>query len=548
MLNNPYQIGLDKNPANYASLSPLSFIRRAAEVYPSRTAVIYNDHRFSWSETFQRCKQLTTALKAAGINEGDTVATMLPNVPALYEAHFGVAAAGAVLNAINIRLDAETVSFILDHSRSKLLLVDPEFVDVVDEALKKLKGPKPLIIDVLDDTLESTRKLGTLDYETWLAKYSSDCDWDLPEDEWNAIALGYTSGTTGNPKGVVTHHRGAYLNSLSNILSWNMSQHPVYLWTLPMFHCNGWCFPWTLAALAGTNVCLRRIDVERIYSLIREHRITHYCGAPIVHSMMADAPSDYRGGIEHQVHGLIAGAAPPASVFERMAQIGFQITHVYGLTETYGPAVVCAPQEHIHAADIATQVAFNGRQGVRYPLQEDVQVLDPETMQAVPKDGLTVGEVMFKGNAVMKGYLLNPSATTDAFVGGWFHSGDLAVVDPDGYLKIKDRSKDIIISGGENIASLEVEEALQKHSAVGSAAVVAMADSKWGEVPAAFVELRPGCMVTEAELLSHCRTILAHFKVPKRIIFGALARTSTGKVQKFALRAQLKAENKNPVF
>ncbi|MCL7942170.1 acyl-CoA synthetase [Halomonas sp. ATCH28] len=532
---------LEKNAANYVPLSPLSFIRRTAAVYPDRTALIYNDECYSWQQTYSRCCKLASLLTHFGISKGDTVAVILPNIPAMYEAHFGVPMVGAVLNAINTRLDPEAVAFILDHSRSRVLLVDPEFTDVVEKALARLKGPAPKVINVSDPSQGAERWIGDLEYEALLADQPEMVDWQLPSDEWDAIALGYTSGTTGNPKGVVTHHRGAYLNAVSNVLSWSLPSKVVYLWTLPMFHCNGWCFPWTLAAIGGTNVCLRRVDPQQILNLFSKHHVTHYCGAPIVHTMIADAAVAAPEPIEHKVSGLIAGAAPPASVLKRMETLGFELTHVYGLTETYGPASVCAKQDDWVQRSQDERIKLNGRQGVAYPLQESMAVLDLVTMEPVPADGETVGEIMFRGNIVMKGYLRNEPATQEAFAGGWFHSGDLAVMEPDGYVKIRDRLKDVIISGGENISSLEVEEILLRHEDVELAAVVAMADAKWGEVPAAFVQLRPGSELSEAALISFCRENISRFKVPKKIIFGPLPTTPTGKIQKFQLRQQLGA-------
>lgn len=530
---------MSKNSANYVSLSPLSFIKRAASVYPNRKAVVYNEIEYSWAETYKRCCKLASALKRLGVSRGDVVATMLPNVPAMYEAHFGIPMVGAVINAVNIRLDAAAVAFILSHSKAKVLLVDPEFADVVAKALSLLEGCSPVVIDVRDDSYIQGSELGGLEYERLLDAETDVEGWQLPSDEWDAIALGYTSGTTGDPKGVVTHHRGAYLNAVSNVISWNLPQEVTYLWTLPLFHCNGWCFPWTMAAIAGTNVCLRRVDAKRIVELIKRHGVSHYCGAPIVHSMIADAVQGGADEFTHKVHGLIAGAAPPASILERMENIGFDLTHVYGLTETYGPAAVCAKHSDWDNLPLEQRVLLNGRQGVAYPLQEEVAVLDPQTLLPVPFDGETVGEIMFKGNIVMKGYLANEKATKEAFAGGWFHSGDLAVVQSDGYLKITDRLKDIIISGGENISSLEVESVIDSHPSVHMVAVVAMPDSKWGEVPAAFVQLRDGCVVSESELISYCKQRLASFKTPKKIIFENLQTTSTGKVQKFNLRQKL---------
>ena len=539
--NNPYKMGLDKNPANFVSLSPLSFIARSAYIYPEKVAVIYNEHRFTWAQTYERCRRLASALTQRGVGVGDTVAAMLPNVPAMYEAHFGVPMTGAVLNTLNTRLDAEAIAFMLQHGEAKVLLTDREFSGVIEQALAMLPGARPLVIEVDDPSYAGGKTLGDIEYETFIVGGDPEYDWHLPADEWDAIALNYTSGTTGNPKGVVYHHRGAYLNATSNIVSWAMPHHAIYLWTLPMFHCNGWCFPWTMAANAGTNVCLRRVDVQMIFDLIREHKVDHFCGAPIVHNMLINAPDAMRAGIAHTVKALVAGAAPPAAVIEGMERIGFDITHVYGLTETYGPASVCAKHDAWSMPPIALRAERNGRQGVPYHLQEAIKVLDPDSMFTVPRDGETMGEIMFRGNIVMKGYLKNPSATEESFRGGWFHTGDLAVMHSDGYVKIKDRSKDVIISGGENISSLEVEEALYRHPAVMVAAVVAKPDEKWGEVPCAFVELKDGASVTEAEIIEHCRAMLARFKVPKSVEFCELPKTSTGKIQKFVLRQQVKS-------
>ncbi|MFC6670008.1 acyl-CoA synthetase [Marinobacterium aestuariivivens] len=530
---------LEKTPANYVALSPLSFIKRAASVYSDRTALVYGDTTYTWSKTYRRCRQLASVLKGYGISRGDTVSVMLPNVPAMYEAHFGVPMTGAVLNSINIRLDAEAVAFILNHSRTRLLLVDPEYAGVVEKALSMLECAAPIVINVSDPSYGKGSSIGDLEYEGLLAEQSELAECKLPLDEWDAIALGYTSGTTGNPKGVVTHHRGAYLNAVSNVLSWGLASNVVYLWTLPMFHCNGWCFPWTLAAIGGTNICLRKVDPELVLQLIRQHGVTHYCGAPIVHSMIADAASVQSSPIEHKVAGLIAGAAPPAAVLEKMERIGIELTHVYGLTETYGPATVCVKQDDWADRTLEERVQLNGRQGVTYPLQEEVVVLDPNTLEPVPADGKTVGEIMFRGNIVMKGYLRNESATEEAFAGGWFHTGDLAVVHADGYIKISDRSKDVIISGGENISSLEVEDVIQRHPDVELVAVVPLADEKWGEVPAAFVQLRNGSELTEQALIDFCRENMSRFKAPKKIIFERIPTTSTGKIQKFLLRQQL---------
>jgi fatty-acyl-CoA synthase len=540
---NPYNTGLDKNDANYVALSPLSFIQRAARIYPNKTALVYGGLRQSWGVTYERCCRLASALATRGVGVGDTVAVMLPNVPAMFEAHFGVPMTGAVLNTLNTRLDAEAIAFMLQHGEAKVLLTDREFAAVVEKALAMCGDKRPLVIEVEDDTAPEGKYLGETSYEALLAEGNPQHAWNLPSDEWDAIALNYTSGTTGNPKGVVTHHRGAYLNAASNVISWQLPHHATYLWTLPMFHCNGWCFPWTMALIAGVSVCLRRVDPALIFPLIREHRITHMCGAPIVYSMLISAPEQLRTGIEHTVNGLIAGAAPPAAVIEGCEKVGIELTHVYGLTEVYGPAAVCAKQDSWAALSMEERAQLNGRQGVPYPLQEDVTVLDPETMQPVPADGETMGEIFFRGNVVMKGYLKNPSATEEAFEGGWFHTGDLAVMYPDGYVKIRDRSKDIIISGGENISSIEVEDALHRHPAVLTAAVVAMPDARWGEVPCAFVELKPNATASEQEIIEFCRNLLARFKVPKKVVFGAVPKTSTGKIQKFVLRTQVKSSS-----
>jgi len=539
---NPYAQGLDKCAANYVPLTPLSFLERSAYIYPDRLAVLHGRRRYTWKEVDARARRLASALKSRGVGPGDTVATVLNNTPEMYEAHFGVPATGAVLNTINTRLDAEAIAFILNHGEAKVLLTDREYSRTMAKAVEMAGRTDMLVIDVDDPEYEGPgSRIGSMEYEALLAEGNAEAAFDMPDDEWNAISLNYTSGTTGNPKGVVYHHRGAYLNAMSNIVSWGMPPHSVYLWTLPMFHCNGWCFAWTMAANAGLNVCLRRVDPRLIFEAIREHKVTHYCGAPIVHSMLANAPEQWREGINHKVAGLIAAAPPPAAVIEGMAKIGFDITHVYGLTETYGPASVCAKHDHWADLPVAEQVALNGRQGVRYHAQEGITVMDPQTMQEVPWDGETMGEIMFRGNLVMKGYLKNEKATAESFAGGWYHTGDLAVMQPDGYVKIKDRSKDVIISGGENISSIEVEDALYKHPAVMAAAVVAAPDPKWGEVPAAFIELREGSEATEEEIRQHCREHLAGFKTPKIITFCELPKTSTGKIQKFVLREQMKS-------
>src|SRR5512139_1522077 len=507
-MTQPYASGLDRNEANYTPLTPVSFLAKAAYVYPDRVAVIHGGLRRTWREVYARCRRLASALERRGIGRGDTVAAMLPNIPEMVELHFGPAMIGAVVNTLNTRLDAEAIAFMLDHGEAKVLFTDREFSATIEKALSLVKS-RPLVIDVDDPMHEGGKLLGEKDYEAFLAGGDEGFEWTFPPDEWDAVALNYTSGTTGNPKGVVYHYRGAYLNAINNILDWSMPKHAVYLWTLPMFHCNGWCFNWTMAAAAGTSVCLRKVDAKLILSLIAEHKVTHYCGAPIVHSMLLNAPAEWRQGIDHEVHCLVAAAPPPAAVIEGMGRIGFDITHVYGLTETYGPAAVCAKHPEWDALDIAARTERNGRQGVRYTVEEGMTVLDPGTMQPVPWDGETMGEIMFRGNVTMKGYLKNAKATAEAFAGGWFHSGDLAVLQPDGYAKIKDRSKDIIISGGENVSSLEVEDALYRHPDVLAAAVVAQPDAKWGESPRAYVELKPGATATAEELIGHCRKHLA---------------------------------------
>jgi fatty-acyl-CoA synthase len=544
-MSNAYQLGLERCAANYVPLTPLSFLQRTAAVYPQRPAVVHGARRYTWAQFAERSRRLASALRHLGVGKNDTVAVVLNNTPEMLECHFGVPGAGAVLNTINVRLDPETIAFILEHGEAKVLITDREYAPTVRRALAATER-RLLVIDVDDPEYTGPGELlGTLDYEGLLASGDPNAPLQYPDDEWDAISLNYTSGTTGNPKGVVYHHRGAYLNALSNIVSWGMPAHAVYLWTLPMFHCNGWCFPWTMAANAGVNVCLRRVDPQLIWQAIETHGVTHYCGAPIVHSLIANAaPETYRRGQGGRtVKGLIAAAPPPAAVLQAMAEIGFEITHVYGLTETYGPAAVCAKHDDWGALPLAEQVRLNGRQGVAYHAQEAITVLDPATMTEVPRDGQTMGEVMFRGNLVMKGYLKNPAATEEAFRGGWFHTGDLGVLEADGYVKIKDRAKDIIISGGENISSIEVEDALYKHPAVLAAAVVAAPDPKWGEVPHAFVELREGVTVTAEALQEHCRQFLAGFKIPKKFTFGPLPKTSTGKIQKFLLRQMARSKD-----
>ncbi len=533
-----YDLDLPQTPANHAPMSPLSFIERTAEVYPNRLAIVHGDLRQDWATTYRRSRQLASALSQAGIGKNDTVAVMLPNTPPMVEAHFGIPMAGAVLNALNTRLDPETIAFMLDHGEAKVVIVDPEFSATLKKALALRQSTAPIFVIDVEDALYTgpSEKLGAVTYDAFVAEGDAEFVWHLPADEWDAIALNYTSGTTGNPKGVVYHHRGAATNAISNILEWDMPKHAAYLWTLPMFHCNGWCFPWTVAARAAVNVCLRRVDAQAIFDAIRQHGVTHYCGAPIVHGLLVNAPAAMKAGVPTGVKAMVAGAAPPASMIEGMEEMGFDLTHVYGLTEVYGPATVCAKNDDWNALDVGERARLNARQGVRYHLERDVRVLNPETMQPVPLDGETMGEIMFRGNIAMKGYLKNPKATQEAFAGGWFHSGDLAVQYPDGYIKIKDRSKDIIISGGENISSIEVEDVLYRHPDVLAAAVVAKPDARWGETPCAFVELKAGAQTTPEQIVAHCKLHLAGFKVPRAVVFGELPKTSTGKIQKFELR------------
>ena len=535
-----YEQDLSPNPANHTALSPVSFVERSAEVFGDLPAVIHGTRRYSWAQTRERSARLAGALRALGVGRGDTVSVMLPNTPEMIEAHYAVPALGAVLNPLNTRLDAALLAWQMNHCEAKVLITDREFAPVMAQALSRLAGDhgrQPIVIDVCDSQYDGPGdRLGALEYETWLATHAPLNRLEGPKDEWDAIAVSYTSGTTGDPKGVVTHHRGAYLNAVCNAATWTMPHFPTYLWTLPLFHCNGWCFPWTLAMLGGVQVCLRKVDAPSILNAMREHRIDHYCAAPIVHSLIYNAPEAMREGITQQVRGLVAGAAPPAAMIEGMARIGFAITHVYGLTEVYGPAAVAVQRPAWSEQSLAEQTRLNGRQGVRYALQEGMTVMDPQTLQEVPADGQTMGEIMFRGNIVMKGYLKNPAATQKAFEGGWFHTGDLAVMEPDRYVKIRDRSKDIIISGGENISSLEVEDALYRHPAVLACAVVAKPDAKWGETPLAYVETKPGAQVSAQDLIAHCKALLAGYKVPRDIRFEDIPKTSTGKIQKFALR------------
>ena len=537
-----YEQGLAQNLANFTPLSPLSLLRRAASIYPDKTAVIQHQRRLTWGEVLDRCQRFAAALSKRGIGKGDTVAILSANTPEMFEAHFAIPMAGAVLNAINMRLDAATVSFILQHGEAKLLLVDKEFGPLAESALELMSSP-PEVVHIDDPNCDVGHLVGANSYDDLLAEGDAsgvgvDAAEYLPDDEWDAIALNYTSGTTGNPKGVVYHHRGAYLNALSNALSWHMGDHPVYLWTLPMFHCNGWCFPWTLAANAGVSVCLRQVRDDAVYKAMAEHRVTHFCGAPIVLNTLLAADEQLKSLVTHEVKVMTAGAPPPAAIIQGMQAQGIDVTHVYGLTETYGPVTLCAWREDLWGTrDAAEQAELKARQGVGAPMLEGLMVADPETLQPVPMDGKTMGEVMMRGNNVMKGYLKNPQATAEAFAGGWFHSGDLAVWFEDGYIKIMDRSKDIIISGGENISSIEIEDVLYRHPSISEAAVVARSDEKWGETPCAFVTLVAGAEpLTEQQVIDYCADNLARFKLPKAVVFMELPKTSTGKVQKFALR------------
>jgi fatty-acyl-CoA synthase len=526
---------LVRRAANHVPLSPLSFLRRAAAAHPDRIATVYGDRRTSWAETERRVRRLASALAGLGVGRGDTVAVMAANTPELYEAHFGVPMAGAILNALNIRLDADTIAYILGHSGAKVVITDAEFSATMRAALDKA-GMPVAVVDILDPAAPGER-LGTLDYEALLASGDPAFEASGPDDEWDSISLNYTSGTTGRPKGVLYHHRGAYLNALGNILEWHMGERPVYLWTLPMFHCNGWCFPWTLAAKAGTSICLRKVSARGIYDALADEGVDHLCGAPIVLKIMLEAPPGERRPFAGRCKVMTAGAPPPAAVLMQMVERGFDVTHTYGLTETYGPAVVCAWREEWDALEPEAQARQRSRQGLSYTVEEEVAVMDPQTGAVVPADGLTLGEIRFRGNIVMKGYLHDPDATEAAFAGGWFRSGDLAVRHPDGHLQIKDRLKDIIISGGENISSIEVEDAIHHHPAVFAVAVVALPDEKWGEVPAAFVELAPSAEPpTAEEIVAFCRARLAHYKCPRKVIFTTLPRTSTGKIQKRLLR------------
>lgn len=538
--NNPYDIGLAQNSANFSALSPVGFIERAASVYPEHTAVIYGDLSRSWGETYRRCLRLASALQQRGVGQGDTVAAVLPNIPEMLELHFAVPMLGAVLNTQNTRLDAESISFMLDHGRAQVVITDREFSDTVGRALKMCQY-QPLVVDVDDIQFSGGALLGSLTYEQLLAEGDEHFSWQPPADEWQAIALNYTSGTTGNPKGVVYHHRGAYLNAMSNILGQNLPPHAVYLWTLPMFHCNGWCYPWAITAVAGTHVCLRHLQAERIFEAIQANGVTHFCGAPVVLNMLLNAAPQIRPRVDHPVTVTTGGAAPPAAIIEGMEALGIQVVHAYGLTETYGPSVFCSYQQAWDQLPLEQRAVKMARQGVRAPGMAELMVANPVTLEPVVRDGTVMGEVMMRGNTMMKGYLQNPSASAEAFRGGWFHSGDLAVWHADGYIEIKDRSKDVIISGGENISTIEVEDVLFRHPAILEAAVVAQADDHWGEVPCAVVTLKPGEELEAQSIIDFCRDRLAHFKCPKRVVFAELPKTSTGKVQKYALRQMLQS-------
>jgi fatty-acyl-CoA synthase len=533
---NAYDVNLGKTEANYQALTPLIFLERAAKVFPNHTAIIHGSRRYSYAEFYERARRLASVLAAWDVGSGDTVSVMLANTPAMLEVHYGVPMLGAVLHSINTRLDPEAIAFMLDHAETKVLIADTEFTPTLKSALALAKA-KPLVVNYRDlECGVEGERLGEIDYEEFLASGNPDFDWQMPTDEWNAIALNYTSGTTGNPKGVVYHHRGAALMCYANTLATGMTQHPVYLWTLPMFHCNGWCFPWSISAVAGTHVCLRLVRAKAIYDAIADHKVTHLSGAPFVMACLLNAAADDKRPFDHRVAFNHAAAPPPAAVLAKMDEAGFELTHLYGLTETYGPATINEWHDEWDELPREEQLAKLIRQGVRYVALEGLTVVDPETMEVVPADGETLGEVMFRGNIVMKGYLKNQKATDEAFAGGWFHSGDLGVLHPDGYIQLKDRSKDIIISGGENISSIEVEDALYKHPAVQAAAVVAKQDAKWGETPCAFVELRPDAKATEDEIIAWCKEKLARFKCPRHVVFTELPKTSTGKIQKFKLR------------
>ena len=538
---NHYETNLDKNDANYVPLTPLSFLERAKDIYPTYEAVVYESRKYTWSEVYKRCVKFASALDKIGIKTGDTVSVLAFNTPEIFEAHYSIPMVGAVINAINTRLDSKTISYILNHSEAKVLIVDRQFHDVIKKALEDVKQEIKIIdIDDKDANLKDSKAIGSLEYEDFLNTGDEDYIWKLPKDEWQAIALGYTSGTTGNPKGVVYHHRGSYLMATGSAVAWNMPNKLNFLYTVPMFHCNGWCYPWTMSMIHGRVICLRNIDVKKIFELIDKYEVTHFGGAPIVLNMLANAPKDQQKELKRKVYVLTAGAPPPSIIFEKMKKLGFEVMHVYGLTETYGHILQCAWNDEWDGLDQDNQNEIKARQGVRYPNTEGVVVMDPETMKPIPHDGKTMGEIMIRGNVVMKGYFKDKEATEKSMEGGWFHSGDLAVTHPSGYIKIQDRSKDIIISGGENISSIEIENTISKHPAVSLAAVVAKPDEKWGETPCAFVELIEGKSSTEEEIITFCRETLAGFKLPKKVVFAPLPKTSTGKIQKFELRKQAK--------
>ena len=541
---NPYETNLDKNQANYVPLTPLSFLERAKDIYPNYEAVVYESRKYTWGEVYKRCIKFASALDKLGIKIGDTVSVLAFNTPEIFEAHYSIPMVGAVINAINTRLDSKTISYILNHSEAKVLIVDRQFHDVVKKALEDVKQEIKIIdIDDKDANLTDSKNIGSLEYEEFLNSGDENFKWKMPKDEWQAIALGYTSGTTGNPKGVVYHHRGSYLMATGSAVAWNMPNQLNFLYTVPMFHCNGWCYPWTMSMIHGRVICLRNIDVKKIFELIEKYEVTHFGGAPIVLNMLANAPEDQQKELKGKVYVLTAGAPPPSIIFEKMQKLGFEVMHVYGLTETYGHILQCAWNQEWDELDQNNQNEIRARQGVRYPNTEGVIVMDPETMKPVPHDGKTMGEIMIRGNVVMKGYFKDKEATEKSMDGGWFHSGDLAVTHPSGYIKIQDRSKDIIISGGENISSIEIENTISKHPAVSLAAVVAKPDEKWGETPCAFVELIDGKSSSEEEIIKFCRETLAGFKLPKKVVFTPLPKTSTGKIQKFELRKQAKELN-----
>ncbi len=541
---NPYETNLDKNDANYVPLTPLSFLERAKDIYPNYEAVVYESRKYTWSEVYKRCIKFASALDKLGIKTGDTVSVLAFNTPEIFEAHYSIPMVGAVINAINTRLDSKTISYILNHSEAKVLIVDRQFHDVVKKALEEVNSKITIIdIDDKDANLIDPKNIGSLEYEEFLNSGDENFKWKMPKDEWQAIALGYTSGTTGNPKGVVYHHRGSYLMATGSAVAWNMPNQLNFLYTVPMFHCNGWCYPWTMSMIHGRIICLRNIDVKKIFELIDKYEVTHFGGAPIVLNMLANAPQDQQKDLKRKVYVLTAGAPPPSIIFEKMQKLGFEVMHVYGLTETYGHILQCAWNQEWDELDQNNQNEIRARQGVRYPNTEGVIVMNPETMKPVPHDGKTMGEIMIRGNVVMKGYFKDKEATEKSMDGGWFHSGDLAVTHPSGYIKIQDRSKDIIISGGENISSIEIENTISKHPAVSLAAVVAKPDEKWGETPCAFVELIEGKSSSEEEIIKFCRETLAGFKLPKKVVFAPLPKTSTGKIQKFELRKQAKELN-----